>query len=112
MLSGGEVVAIQEADPIAGQQRWQTAPQLLDDRRDPEGGFLHHSSGHGQFDVLQLVVHRLIADGKLLFELAVSGMDGRFLAEDDSCHQVHEGGEQEFVGVLPLCRTGEQFIEV
>lgn len=62
--------------------------------------------------MLELVVNGLVADGELVFELAVGGMDGRLLAENNARHQVHECGEQQFVGVLPLGGAGEQLIDV
>jgi hypothetical protein len=62
--------------------------------------------------MLELVVNRWIADRELVGALAVGGMDGWFLAEDNACHQVDEGGEQEFVGVLALGGAGEKLVEV
>ena len=58
-----------------------------------------------QFDVLQLVVNGLVGDGDQVFELAIGRMDGRFLSENDSAHQLHKGGEEQFVGVLTLRGT-------
>src|SRR5690349_1914342 len=54
----------------------------------------------------------LRGDGELVVELAVGGMDGGFLAEDNPCHPVDEGGEQERVGVLALGGASRESIEM
>ncbi len=61
--------------------------------------------------MLQFVVNGLVADGNLVFELAIGRMDGRLLSENDSAHQLHKGGEEQFVGVLPLRGPREQLIK-
>jgi len=70
------------------------------------------SSRDGQLDVLELVVNGWIADRELVLELAVGGMDGGILAEDEACHHDDEGGEEQLVGVLALGSAGKELIEV
>jgi hypothetical protein len=81
-------------------------------RGHPCGRILHQGSGDRQFDMLEFVVDRGIADRDLLLHLTVGGMDGGLLIQDDFRQQFDQSGEQQFVGVLPLCRTCEQLIEV
>lgn len=76
------------------------------------GGIRHESCGHRAFDVLELVVHRLVADRDLVFELARGSMHRGLLAEDDAGPQSDERREQQFIGVGPLSRACEQLSEV
>jgi len=62
--------------------------------------------------VLELVVDGLVTDGELVFELTVGGMDGRLLPEDDPSHEVYQGREEQFVGVLVSGVLREQMVDV
>jgi hypothetical protein len=90
MLRCRQMIAVEELDAVAGQQRGQRSPQGADDGRNTLGGVTDQRGRDGEFDVLELVVDGLIADRELVFEFAVGGMDRRLLAEDDTRHQVHE----------------------
>src|SRR6516164_4921547 len=112
MLRGREVVAVQEFDTVAGQQRGQGSPQGVDDRGDAPCGITDQCGRDGQLDVLELVVDRLVADRELVFQLTVGGMDGRLLSENDTTHQLDQGREEQFVGVLMSGMLCEQMVDV
>ena len=111
MFRSREMIAVEEADAVARQQRRQRGPQRPDGGSDALGRILHQGRGHRQFDVLQLIVNGLIADGELVFERAVGSMHRGLLVQHDAQHQVDEGGEEQFVGVLTLGGTGEQLVD-
>src|SRR6266702_2676393 len=105
MLGGGEMIAIEKTNVIAGYQGRQRGPQLVDDGANALCGIMHEGSRDGEFDVLEFVVDGLITDGDLLFERAVGSIDRGFLFEDDTTQEVYECREKKFMCVLALCST-------
>ncbi len=112
MFGGGEMIAVEKTDVIAGHQGRQFGPQSFDDGADALRRFVDKCSRDDQFDVLEFVVDGLITNGDLLFERAVGGIDRGFLFEDDTAQEVCERGEEKFMSVLTSCSAGEQLIDL
>src|SRR6516165_10147606 len=60
----------------------------------------------------EFVVDGLVADRELVFELTVGGVDGRLLPEHDTSHEIDQGREKQFVGVLVSGVLREQMVDV
>jgi hypothetical protein len=60
----------------------------------------------------EFVVDGLVADRESVFELTVGGVDGRLLPEHDTSHEIDQGREEQFVGVLASGVLREQMVDV
>src|SRR3954463_7406988 len=99
MFGGRQMIAVEKTDMIARHQGRQFGPQLVDDGADPLPRLMDEGGGDRKFDMLQFVVNRLIADGNLLFERTVGGIDRGFLFEDDTAQEIDERREEKFMSV-------------
>ena len=102
MLGAGEVVAVEEAGPVADQQRLRACPQLIDDRGEGRAGVADQSGTGARFDAIDLVVNGLASDPQGRGHLLEGGVDRGSDVADDDAHKVDDVGEEQLPRVLQL----------
>ena len=103
-MRGRDVVAVEDAQVVAGQQRGGRRAQFGQQGADLLGGVAEQGTADGRLGAAQLLVQGLGGDGDPLVPggRAVGGVDGGAEAQDDSGEQVHSGGEEQLLGLLRL----------
>src|SRR5262249_28281574 len=79
-----EMIAVEELDPVTGQQGRQRSPQGANDGSDAPCRLVDKSRRNPKFNVLEFVVNGLVTNRELVLEGAVGGMDRRLLAKDNT----------------------------
>ena len=110
MLGPGQMVAVEDLDAIAWQQRRGAAVHGGDDRRQTLGRQAHQRGPYGRLDALDLSVKRwerdINGDGVLL----VGGIDRGSDPANDQAHQPNNRREKEIARVLPVGGLLEELI--
>jgi hypothetical protein len=107
------VVAVEDAQLVAGQQRGGRRAQRGQEGADLIGGVTEQGTADGGLGAAQLLVQGLGGDGDPLVPggSAVGGVDGGAPAQDDVGEQVHRGGEEQLLGLLRLGVAFKQRVE-
>jgi hypothetical protein len=111
VLGPGQVIAVEDLDTVAGQPSHPLAAHGRDDRAQGAGGVADQLGGQAGFQAFELVVDGPERDAEGFGFGPVSGVDGGLDLGDDRAHQVHDRGEQQRPGVLPLCGSLEQGVD-
>ena len=96
-------VARQPGGPLAAHGR--------DDRPEGAGGVPDQFRREARLGAVELVVDGPERDAERLGVGLVGGVDGGLDVADDGAHQVHDRGEQQGAGVLPLGGLLEQGVD-
>ena len=111
VLGAGQVVAVEDLDPIAFQPRLIPAAKLVDDGAEDRAGVLDQGGAGGRLDPVDLVVNGFLGDPQEGGHLLEGRVDRGSDAADDEAHQVNDVREQEVARVLQLGVTREQGID-
>ena len=110
VLSGSQMIPVEDLDAIARQQRRQGAAHRRDHRRQPFRGGADQCGRDAGLDVVEFVVDRFERDADGFGTGFIGGVDGGADAADHHAHQVNDRGEEERARILPIRRILEQFI--
>ena len=102
MVGSGQLIAVEDAQVITGDRLRESDLQAPEQRFELPGRVANQFGGHRGLDAGQLVVNGGEGDGQALAQGAIGGADGRILVADDQAHQIDDGREEQFAGVLAL----------
>jgi hypothetical protein len=111
-FGGGQVIAVEDAHPVAGDDFRQHAAEMLDNRPQTAGRVADQFGGDGVFDALQLVVDGGKRDRDVNDLVHISSADGVVSAGDDHTHQIDDIRKQQFASVLLVGLTLEQLVQL
>ena len=111
VLRGRQMVAVEDAHPIARDGLGQAPAEVGHDRLQAAGGVADQFGTDGGFDPLQLVVDAGQRDGDVNGLVHVGGADGGVSAGDHQTHQIDRGGEEQLPGVLLVRLPLEQLVQ-
>src|SRR4051812_10193730 len=98
------MVAVDDAQVVARQDRQSRGLELGKDSGDLGSGVLDQGTRGLQFNALEFVVETINSDGDetLFMELAVGGVDGRMDTADNTGHDIDARRKQEPAAALDL----------
>jgi hypothetical protein len=100
VVGAGQGVAVEDLDPVAVQQSRHLAAELFDDGGAASRVALDHLAHDVELDALELLVEALESDAEEVLVLGVDGAWRLVEAAGDEGHGRHDGGEEQFAGVL------------
>src|SRR5512135_1336146 len=111
VLCPGQVIAVEDLDPVAGQPSRSLAAHRHDDRIQGPGRVADQFGRQPRFQAFELVVDGPQRDAEGLGLGPVGGVDGGLDLGDDRPHPIHDRGEQQGAGVLSLGGLLEQGVD-
>src|SRR4051812_7391372 len=100
VFGGGQVVAVQNADVVAGHPGVVDAVDQSLHRQQTARRIVDRLGRYRWLNALEFVVHRGERDRDGLFEVLVSRADRTVRAGNDHAHKVEYVGEEQFTSVL------------
>lgn len=111
VLGGGQMIAVEQTDPVARQPRGQRA-EFRDHGREAVGTEADEFGTDVRLDTRQLVVDGGKRDREFLLGSPVSGPNRGANPANGLGEQIEGGGEEQVAGVLLLGTAPEKGIEI